>query len=225
MPEASLPWLSLLLLGAVHGVNPAMGWLFAVARGLQERKRAAILRALLPLAVGHALAIGAAVMLAATVGRVTPLGVLRWMVAGALLVVGADGLRRHRHVQLKGMRVSARELATWSFLMASAHGAGLMVLPFVLGKSVPAADGMSHHHAMPMLPSVRGASWASVADVDMVAVVAPLVHTLGYLAVTVVLAMVVYERLGVRVLRRAWINFDLIWGGAMVAAAVFAVFP
>jgi hypothetical protein len=225
MREASLPWLSLLLLGAVHGVNPAMGWLFAVARALQERKRVAIFRALLPLAAGHALAIGAAVLLAATVGRVAPLGVLRWMVAGALLVVGADGLRRHRHVQLKGMRVSARELATWSFLMASAHGAGLMVLPFVLGKSVPAAVGMPHHHAMAMFPSQSGASWASVAGVHAVVVVAPLVHTLGYLVVTLVLAGVVYERLGVRVLRRAWINFDLIWGGAMVAAAGFAVFP
>ncbi len=225
MTDASFPWVSLLLLGAVHGINPAMGWLFAVARGLQERNRMAIFRALLPLAVGHALAIAAAVTLAATVGRVAPLGVLRWMVAGALLVVGVDGLRRHRHVQLKGMRVSARELATWSFLMASAHGAGLMVLPFVLGKGVPPPVGMSHHHAMSSLASAGGASWASIADVDAMAIVAPLVHTTGYLAVTLVLAMVVYERLGVRVLRRAWINFDLIWGGAMVAAGVFAVFP
>jgi len=225
MRNASLPWLSLLLLGAVHGINPAMGWLFAVARGLQERNRGAIFRALLPLALGHALAIAAAVMLAATVGRVAPLGVLRWMVAGALLVVGVDGLRRHRHVQLKGMRVSARELATWSFLMASAHGAGLMVLPFVLGKSIPGVDGMAGHHTMSVPASTSSASLASLGGVDAVAVVAPLVHTLGYLAVTLVLAMVVYERLGVRVLRRAWINFDLIWGGAMVAAGVFAVFP
>jgi hypothetical protein len=223
MRDASLPWLSLLLLGAVHGINPAMGWLFAVARALQERNRGAIVRALLPLALGHAGAIAAALAFAATVGRVAPLGVLRWMVAGALVVVGIDGLRRHRHVQLKGMRVSARELATWSFLMASAHGAGLMVLPFVLGSSIPATDAMTHHHAMSS--SAGSASWASVAGVDAVAVVAPLVHTLGYAVVTLALAMVVYERLGVRVLRRAWINFDLIWGGAMVAAGVFAVFP
>jgi len=225
MRDVSLPWLSLLLLGAVHGINPAMGWLFAVARGLQERNRPAIFRALVPLAVGHALAIAAAMLLAATMGRVAPLGVLRWMVAGALLVVGVDGLRRHRHVQLKGMRVSARELATWSFLTASAHGAGLMVLPFVLGKSVPGGEEMPHHHAM-LSPSWMSSSpWGSFGGVDAVAVVAPLVHTLGYLVVTLVLAVVVYERLGVRVLRRAWINFDLIWGGAMVAAGVFAVFP
>ena len=226
MHDTSLPWLSLLLLGAVHGINPAMGWLFAVARGLQERNRRALWRALGPLALGHALAIAAAVVLAATVGRVAPLGVLRWLVAAALLGVGIDGLRRHRHVQLKGMRVSARELATWSFLMASAHGAGLMVLPFVLGKRVPMPEGLTtHHHMTSSSVAATGATMASLMDVDTAAIVAPAVHTLGYLATTVVLAMVVYERLGVRVLRRTWLNFDLIWGGAMVAAAVFAVIP
>ena len=225
MPGTSLPWLSLLLLGAMHGINPAMGWLFAVARGLQERNRRALWRALGPLALGHALAVGVALAIAVSLGRVAPLGVLRWVVAGALLVVGVDGLRRHRHVQLKGMRVSGRELATWSFLMASAHGAGLMVLPFVLGKAVPMPEGVSHHDAMSALPGVGGATWASIADVDAVAIVAPLVHTAGYLVATIVLALVVYEKLGVRVLRRAWINFDLIWGGAMVGAAVFAVIP
>jgi len=226
MHDTSLPWLSLFLLGAVHGINPAMGWLFAVARGLQERSRRALWSALGPLALGHALAIAAAVALAATVGRVAPLGVLRWVVAVALLGVGIDGLRRHRHVQLKGMRVSARELATWSFLMSSAHGAGLMVLPFVLGKTVPMPEGMTaHQHMISSSVGATGASMASLMDVDAVAIVAPVVHTLGYLVTTVVLALVVYERLGVRVLRRAWINFDLIWGGAMVAAAVFAVIP
>ena len=223
MRDVSFPWLSLLLLGAVHGINPAMGWLFAVAKGLQERNRRALWRALGPLALGHAFAVAAALAVAVTLGRVAPLGVLRWLVAAALLIVGADGLRRHRHVQLKGMRVSGRELATWSFLMASAHGAGLMVLPFVLGKRVP--NGLAHHHMMSMPSSAQGATWASLGDVDAIAIVAPLVHTVGYLIATIALALVVYEKLGVRVLRRAWLNFDLIWGGAMVAAAVFAVLP
>jgi hypothetical protein len=225
MRDAALPWLSLLALGAVHGINPAMGWLFAVARGLQERKRSALWSALGPLAIGHAAAIAAAVAMAATLGRVAPLGVLRWMVAVALLAVGVDGLRRHRHVQLKGMRVSARELATWSFLMASAHGAGLMVLPFVLGKRVPMPVGMPHHHLMTSAASSPSAVSASLVDVDAMAIVAPVVHTVGYLAATILLALVVYERLGVRVLKRAWINFELIWGVAMIAAAVFAVIP
>jgi hypothetical protein len=223
MRDGSFPWLSLLLLGAVHGINPAMGWLFAVARALQERTRRALWPALGPLALGHALAVATALAVALTLGRIAPLGVLRWVVAVALLVVGVDGLRRHRHVQLRGMRVSGRELATWSFLMASAHGAGLMVLPFVLGTAAPAP--MAHQHAMSQVTSTHGGTLAGIGDVDAIAIAAPLVHTIGYLVATIVLALVVYEKLGVRVLRRAWINFDLIWGGAMVAAAVFAALP
>jgi len=225
MRDASFPWLSLLLLGAVHGINPAMGWLFAVARGLQERNRRALWRALGPLALGHACAVALALAVALTLGRVAPLGLLRWIVAGALLFVGLDGLRRHRHVQLKGMRVSGRELATWSFLMASAHGAGLMVLPFVLGTSMPVPDVIAHHHMTSAFAFAHPATSASLGDLDAIAIVAPLVHTAGYLVATILLALVVYEKLGVRVLRRAWINFDLIWGGAMVGAAVFAVIP
>ena len=224
MHGASFPWLSLLALGAVHGINPAMGWLFAVARGLQERNRRALWGALGPLAIGHGLAVAAAIAAAATLGRIAPPSVLRWLVAAALLAVGLDGLRRHRHVQLKGMRVSGRELGTWSFLMASAHGAGLMVLPFVLGTGVTMSGGMAHHQAMSPVAGANAAGWASL-GVDAVTIVAPLVHTLGYLATTMVLASVVYERIGVRVLRRAWINFDLIWGVAMVAAAGFALVP
>ena len=225
MRDASLPWISLLLLGAMHGINPAMGWLFAVARGLQERDQRALWRALGPLALGHACAIAAALVLAATVGGVVPPRELRWLVAAALLVVGLDGLRRHRHVQLKGMRVSWRELATWSFLMASAHGAGLMVLPFVLGESTSIPQEITHHHVISSAAGATDASSASLAAVDAVGIVAPAVHTLGYLVVTIALALVVYERLGVRVLRRAWINFDVIWGVAMVAAAVFCLIP
>jgi hypothetical protein len=225
MRDSSLPWVSLLVLGAVHGINPAMGWLFAVARGLQERNRRALWRALAPLAVGHGLAIGVAVAAAATLGRMAPPSMLRWLVAAALLAVGLDGLRRHRHVQLKGMRVSGRELATWSFLMASAHGAGLMVLPFMLGATVPLSAGMVHDHATSSLPGAHDAVWAGFGGVDAVTIVAPLVHTLGYIVTTAVLASVVYERIGVQVLRRGWINFDLIWGVAMVAAAGFALVP
>ena len=216
MADTQLPWLSLLLLGAAHGVNPAMGWLFAVGRGLQTRDRRAVWGALGPLAVGHALAIAVAVLLAVSLGQVLPLRGLRWVVAAALLAVGVDGLVRHRHVRLGGMRVNARELATWSFLMASAHGAGLMVLPFVLGATVPAPGGMHHHHAAPVLA-------AGAASAGAIGVTAPLVHTLGYLAATLVLAVVVYEKVGLRILRRAWINLNAIWSAALIVAAVAAI--
>jgi hypothetical protein len=221
MRAASFPWLALLALGAAHGINPAMGWLFAVGRGLQERNRRALWRALGPLALGHALAIGCAIGLTLSVGQVLPLRWLRWLVAASLLAVGVDGLFHHRHVRLAGMRVNARQLATWSFLMASAHGAGLMVLPFILGAAAP-VGGMHGHHTM--LSVHMQASLAAGADsLDTTAIVAPLVHTLGYLAMTVAIAFVVYEKLGLRILRRAWINVNAIWSAALIAAAIAAI--
>ncbi len=222
MRAASFPWLALLALGAAHGLNPAMGWLFAVGRALQERDRRALWRALGPLALGHALAIGCALGLTLAVGQVLPLRWLRWLVAASLLAVGVDGLLHHRHVRLAGMRVNARQLATWSFLMASAHGAGLMVLPFILGAASPASGGMHDHHAM-MSMHMDASLAAGVGALDTTAIVAPLVHTLGYLAMTVAIAFVVYEKLGLRILRRAWINVNAIWSAALIAAAIAAV--
>jgi hypothetical protein len=213
----SLPWLSLLALGAVHGINPAMGWLFAVGRGLQERDRRAVWRALGPLALGHALAIAVAVLLAMALGQVVPMRWLRWIVAAALLGVGVDGLLHHRHVRLGGMRVNARELATWSFLMASVHGAGLMVLPFMLGAAgSQSSAALHHHHAM-------GFAAAEMGSVNPIGVTAALIHTLGYLAVTAALAVIVYEKVGLRILRRAWINLNVVWAVALVVAAVLSI--
>lgn len=214
----SLPWLSLLALGAAHGINPAMGWLFAVGRGLQERDRRAVWRALGPLALGHGVAIAVAVLLALTLGEILPMRWLRWIVAAALLAVGVDGLVHHRHVRLGGMRVNARELATWSFLMASVHGAGLMVLPFMLGAASPASAELHHQHAMAS-PVVA----AGIGVVSPIGVTAALIHTVGYLAVTAALAVVVYEKVGLRILRRAWINLNVVWAAALIAAAVMSV--
>jgi hypothetical protein len=223
MRDASMHWFALLALGAAHGINPAMGWLFAVGRGLQERDRRAVWRALGPLAVGHALAICCAIGLALAVGEVLPLGWLRWVVALSLVAVGVDGLVHHRHVRLSGMRVGSRELATWSFLMASAHGAGLMVLPFVLGTATTTAGTMHHHHAAMSGGTVAAPLAAGIAGFDSIAVIAPLVHTAGYLLVTVVLATIVYEKVGLRILRRAWINVNAFWSAALIAAGAAAV--
>src|SRR5688500_4163968 len=221
----SLPWLSLLALGAAHGINPAMGWLFAVGRGLQERDRRAVWRALGPLALGHAVAIAVAVLLALTLGQVLPVRWLRWSVAAALLAVGIDGLAHHRHVRLGGMRVNSRELATRSFLMASVHGAGLMVLPFVLGAAASQpAVALHQHHAIGLVGGqTRSLLAAGVGAVDPIGMTAPLIHTLGYLAVTGTLAVVVYEKVGLRILRRAWINLNVLWAAALIAAAVMSI--
>jgi hypothetical protein len=204
MDTVNWSWAGLLALGAFHGVNPGMGWLFAVALGMQERRRAAVYRAMLPLALGHALAIAVAVVVAMLVGAMVPLRALQWGVGGVLLVLGVSRFFRHGHPRWVGMQVSLKDLTVWSFLMASAHGAGLMVLPLVL------SGAAAHHHHM-MLVSGGGA-WSAAS--------ATLVHSAGYLGVSGLVAVVVFEKLGVGLLRTAWINLDLVWAGALVVTSV-----
>ena len=210
--ELELAWAALLILGAVHGVNPAMGWLFAVSLGLQERSRGAVWRALGPLALGHALAIALALGAAALLGKVVPLGHLRWIVAVLLVGLGVAQLARHRHPRAGGMRVGAGDLTVWSFLMASAHGAGLMAVPFVLGdaSSGAAPPGHGTHHA----------AMAGAAADWIVGLAGSAVHTVGYLAVTGLVAVIVFEWVGLRLLRKAWINLDLLWALALIATGL-----
>jgi hypothetical protein len=205
--EASL--LVLLGLGAAHGINPAMGWLFAVGLGLQEQDRRAVWRALGPIGLGHALAVGAVVALATAAGLVVPPGALRWVVAAALIAFGVWHLTGHRHTGRGGMKVSRNELVCWSFLMASVHGAGLMVLPFAWG-----ADPHTSHasHLAAGLALTPGAGLLATG-----------LHTAGYLVVTGLVAVIVYEKLGLRLLRTAWINLGMVWSGALVATALFTV--
>ncbi len=218
MPSHDWPWAALFLLGAVHGLNPGMGWLFAVALGLQEKDRRAVWGALPPLAAGHALAIALAVGIAAAVGLVLPTGAVKWIVAATLLVLGVVRLRRHRHPRGMGMRVGSRDLTLWSFLMATAHGAGLMALPFVLamepGTTMGGMHGMQHGDHLASL--THGATLST-------GLLATLAHTAGYLVVLALMAVLVYERLGLRMLRTAWINLDLIWAGALACTAVLTV--
>jgi hypothetical protein len=222
------PWAALALLGAIHGLNPGMGWLFAVALGLQEKNRRAVWGAVLPLAAGHALAIAAAIGVAAAVGLVVATDGIRWIVAATLLVLGVVRLRRHRHPRWVGMRVGARDLTLWSFLMASAHGAGLMALPFVLAASHPAAAG--HHidhgglrYGGHVAGVIHAAAMSQLPPGAMVGLLATTAHTVGYLVVLVLMAVLVYERLGLRLLRTAWINLDVVWAGALTCTAVLMV--
>lgn len=210
--DLSAPWLAILGLGVWHGINPAMGWLFAVALGLQEGRRAAVWRALPPLALGHGIAIGGTLVLAALVGLVVSLSQLKWIVAGVLLGFGIYRLVRSRHPRFGGMRVGARDLTLWSALMASAHGAGLMVVPFVLG-AAERNDTSAAHFA-------HGAMLAGTFGGEHVALLATALHTFGYLFVVGLIAVLVYEKLGLRLLRRLWFNLDLAWGVALVATAV-----
>jgi hypothetical protein len=201
-------WL-MLLLGAYHGINPGMGWLFAVALGMQERKGRAVARALVPIALGHALSIGIVVVTAASLRMALPQEVIRYPVAALLFGLGVFSMVGHYHPRWVRMQVGFRDLTIWSFLMASAHGAGLMLLPVLLGSSTVEAAGQmaGHHHT-------------SAASSPLAALLATGVHTIAYLAVTGLIAWLVYSKLGVAVLRKAWINLNLVWAAALVVTSV-----
>ncbi len=207
-------WAGLFLLGAYHGVNPAMGWLFAVALGMQEKSGRAVGRALLPIALGHGVAIALVVLLAGLLQIVLPLGYLKLVVAFLLFAFGLYVLIRRRHPRWGGMQVGFRDLTIWSFLMATAHGAGFMVLPVLLGMSAGASAG--HSASGPHLPM-------STLGGPLTTVLAVLVHTVGYLLVTGVVAWVIYWKLGLALLRTAWLDLDLLWAVALMATGCFTL--
>lgn len=194
-------------LGAFHGANPAMGWLFAVARGLQDRSRAALCRSLPPIAAGHLGSVAVVAVVVAVTGSIVASTVVA--VVGGLVLVGF-GLWRllsTRHFRWVGMRLSHRELAGWSFLMSSAHGAGLMLLPVLV------VGAGAHHHQH----SVAAADGA----LDGLAAVA--LHTAAMFLTAGVVALLVFHVFGVGILRRAWFNLDRMWAAVLIAAGVATV--
>lgn len=200
------PWAALALLGAYHGVNPGMGWLFAVARGLQERKREAVLKSLLPIALGHEASIVIVVIAVSLTEQFVPPYLMRLLAALVLVTFGLYKLVRPRsHPKGFGMRVGFTGLAGWSFLMSSAHGAGLMLAPVLLGMPV-------------------AGTYHSLSEITMQAVLAASVHVTAMLLVMGAVAVVVYERVGLRVLRRGWFNMDLAWSLVLIASGAITLF-
>jgi len=220
------PWVALALLGAYHGLNPAMGWLFALALGLQEKRRSAIMGALLPIGLGHAAAITLAILLLRFVQHYLPMNILKWGVASILFALGVYRLFRASHPRGAGMRVGGKDLFVWSFLMASAHGAGLMLLPVLMAQPMA---GMTHSMAEGM--SAMASSFTSSVSASSLTVttiaLAVLIHTASMMAVAGVLAMAFfesYEKVGLRLLRHTWLNFDLVWAIALLVAGFVVLF-
>jgi len=214
--EGAGSWVLLALLGAYHGANPAMGWLFAVNLGLQDRDRRAVLRALPAIAAGHELAIGAVALLVVGLGVLADAGPVRLGAALLLVTFGVFRFARPRaHPRWTKLRVSGRELTLWSFLMSSAHGAGLMVAPVLLGGAAHPAHARGNG-------DVAHAEMAGLTIPE--AALAVSVHVGAMLAVMGVVALLVYDRLGVRVLRKAWINTEPLWAAAFVVAGVLTLF-
>ncbi|HJZ49949.1 MAG TPA: hypothetical protein VKE41_22390 [Roseiflexaceae bacterium] len=216
------PWLTLALLGAYHGINPAMGWLFAVALGLQERRRAAVLRAFAPIALGHAMSVAAVVALLGAAQALVDLGVLRLIGAIALVIFGLYKLLAPMsHPRWVGMRVNFRDLTAWSLLMATAHGAGLMLLPVLLrlpSGVAHAAHDMADHAGHAAHMQMAGAVAAPTAEIAAVAV-----HTAAMFLVMGAIALVVYEKVGLAILRRAWVNLDLMWAVALIVTGALSL--
>ncbi|MGH8734488.1 MAG: hypothetical protein ACREVB_12440 [Burkholderiales bacterium] len=205
------PWLALAGLGAIHGLNPAMGWLFAVALGLHRRDRRVVWLSLLPIALGHALSVALVAGVFVWAGVMVQPHALR-LVAGLVLIAWAlwHWRYRSRHRVRIGMQTGMAGLCLWSFLMATAHGAGLMVVPVFIGMSIADEGGHTHH----MAATGAGAGTALLATG---------LHAVGYLAVTAFVAVLVFEKLGVGILRRAWINLDLIWAAALMATGTLTL--
>ena len=201
------PWIVIAGLGAFHGLNPAMGWLFAVAIGLQRDSFRAVLLSLLPIASGHALAILVAILLFLLAGLVFDQARLRW-IAGVLLIGWAlwHLLRGHRARVRFGMTAGMIGLCAWSFLMALAHGAGLMLFPALLPLCMPETGGAG---------SVLGSTGIALAAVAL--------HSATMLAVAGAVAVIVYRLTGVAILREGWINLDWLWSAALIASGLILI--
>jgi hypothetical protein len=206
-------WATLIALGAFHGLNPAMGWLFAVSNGMQHGSRRAVVRSLLPIAIGHELSIGLIAALVLGAGAIISPLALHLAAAAVLFAFGIFRFAKPRaHWRWTKMRVNDRELTLWSFLMSTAHGAGIMVAPVLIGlqgtgvASARAAHGDREYAGLlghiPLLPSGVGI----------------LLHVGAMLLVMGVVAVVVYEKVGLEILRRAWINTDRLWASAFLLA-------
>ena len=234
------PWLGLALLGAYHGINPAMGWLFAVALGMQERSGRRVLAALVPIGLGHGLSVALVLALMWGARWVLPAAVMRYGVAVLLVGYGLLHLWRAHHPRWAGMRVGFRDLVAWSFLMATAHGAGLMLAPLLWwggpagaggGSSgrLPGPPGPEHgaahlHHlgAAGGAAGHAGHAGSSPGFLDGLPALlgATAVHAGSMLLVAGIVALLVYRRLGLHLLRQAWINLDWVWALALVASGV-----
>ena len=193
------PWMTLAGLGAYHGLNPAMGWLFAVALGLHRRSQRVVLASLGPIALGHAAAVAAVLLAVIGIGLVADAGRLSRL--GGLVLIGWAGwhaLYGHRQRVRIGMQAGLAGLGVWSFMMASAHGAGLMLIPVVL-PLCGASGELTASGSVPMAAAALG------------------VHTAAMLAVIAAVSTIVFRWTGLAFLRRGWINLDLLWSAALAA--------
>lgn len=193
-------------LGLFHGINPAMGWLFALSYGLQEKSRRSIVRSLVWIVIGHEAAVLPSALVITLFASQVSRGVAMGVVTVALLVFGLVLLLRPRHFRWVGMRLRPWQLAWWSFLMSTVTGAGLMLAPVLLSTTGGAGQ---HTHGAGSLTGDLGA-----------AVQIALVHAAGMAFAAGAVALIVYQTVGLRILRTHWVNLDRVWAIAFVVAGL-----
>lgn len=207
-------WATVVALGLWHGLNPAMGWPLAVANGMAERHGRAVFASLLPLGGGHFLAIAVALAPFALLGWYAEWSrAIRIGAGTAVLLFGVFRLIHRRHPRMLA-RIPPTRLAWWSFLMATAHGAGLMLVPFMLGLCAAPAAGMTDLDVQGHAAVMNFVARSTAGTALLVATV----HTLASLLAGIGMAWAVYRYLGLRFVQRAWLNLDAVWGASLVLA-------
>jgi hypothetical protein len=205
MSGESWLWLAVAGLGLFHGINPAMGWLFAAGLGLNRKSERAVWLALVPIALGHAVAVAIVLIAVLALGFIVEPLPLQRLAAVVLIAWGTwHALYGRRHKVRVGMQTGLAGLFLWSFLMANAHGAGLMLVPAVIPLCLAAAPA----HELTVAGSV------------LVGLLALALHTGTMLATIAAISIAVYKWIGVAFLRRGWINLDLLWSIALMVCGV-----
>ncbi|MFB9231649.1 hypothetical protein ACFFUT_07610 [Pseudohalocynthiibacter aestuariivivens] len=205
METTAALWGAVVASGVYHGANPGMGWPLAVSAALMERRRLALITALGALAVGHFLA-----MTAILIPFSTMTALVEWQSeirigAGIIVILlGIYLLINRRHPRFLA-RVPPHRLALWSFLAATAHGAGLMLAPIYLG--ICAVDELDAGH--------RAASELMSANIAQ-AVLVSVTHTLAMTVTGGLAAVVVYFWLGLKFVSRSWFNLDVVWALSLI---------
>lgn len=209
--DATGSWLVILGLGGYHGLNPGMGWLFALSLGLQQHSERAVWLSLFPIAAGHAVSVGLVGIILLAGLQFVSSSLLQMTTALVLLIFGIYKLfNYYRHPRWVGMKVGMRDLFVWSFLMATAHGSGLMIAPALLGIA------RSHHQ-----DHITQVGLGNLYEGEMFLAIG--VHTLAMFIVMGAVAWLVYKKFGLEILRQKWINFDLLWAIALLLAGGIAL--
>ncbi|MEL6170580.1 MAG: hypothetical protein AAGK67_05770 [Pseudomonadota bacterium] len=203
-------WLAVLASGLYHGANPGMGWPLAVSGALFERKLSALWRALAALGVGHVLAMAVILLPFAVVFTLQEHQ--REIRIGAALIVTAMGIglliwRRHPRFL---SRVKPSRLALWSFLVATAHGAGLMLLPIYLGLCGIDVGETKGAHADHL------GTFDVIAMNAQMAMMVALAHTLAMILSGGAIALAVHQVLGLKFVSTSWFNLDMVWALSLV---------